>query len=144
MSSVRDRIVEALVAKLDGPGKPTGLTVGRFRTKPLKPPCAGLYGIDQEVAPGSGGGNRLVIRIFRLFVEIRVEGDPPDQQTDPIEVWVVKQVLSDPKLGGLCNSITEVRTKWSAEPGSTPIGAAMLEFLVHFQTLAKDPEAQNG
>lgn len=147
MASVRELILQAAVAALNGAGKPAGLAVHRNRTRPFgsdQLPAIVLYpGPDPEdvvLATHDGG----VERRFTVRAECRAiaAGVPPDQATDPLTTWCTRALHEDPTFGGLAAEIEERRISWAAEETDQVFAAAAVDFLVTYYTHADDPEAQ--
>jgi hypothetical protein len=137
-TSVGESILAAMKTAIDT-GKPSELTlVDRSATRPLQPGEATLYPIT-EAARVVGG---LVARELTVRVEVRAAGAIPDQALDPALVWVTRALMADPRLGGLCNDILEQSTAWDAAGAEQRYGAAARDFLVRYQTLRTNPEAQ--
>ena len=149
MASIREQIIQAVVAALDGSGKPAGLTVHRYRTRPLEKddlPAqvvypAGTGGAVAETVRLYGGTND-VLRELRVRIESRVMGAQPDQLLDPLYIWAVKAVMSDPTLGGLAHEIREEATSFDAVEFEQPVGASATDIIVEYVTSQDDPEIQ--
>jgi len=149
MASVREQIIAYVVAKLGESGKPAGLTVHRFRTRPIDRdslPAQVVYpagrdgGIAEAVSEYSGEGD--VSRELTLRVESRVAGDAPDTLIDPLYVWAVKQIMSDTTLGGLALGVREEASSFDADEREVPVGACATDFVVTYSTEFDDPELQ--
>lgn len=142
MASVRERIVDAVVAALNAPGKPAGLTVHRSRTRPIdkdRLPAMVVYLATEDVGDHAA---IAVMRTLRIRVECRVTGDPPDTVLDEHVTWAVKALKADEKLGGLAVRINEVRTVWDAAERDKVYAAAATEFEIEYATAYNDPEMQ--
>lgn len=127
--------------------KPTGLTVHRFRNRPVLSDNlpALVLSLDSDTKPVRDATDR-VDRILNLVVEHRVKvsaGTAPDDAVDPLVKWAVFALFANETLGGLASHIEEGETVWEpAEAGQTFMRAAT-RFAVHYITLANDPEAQS-
>lgn len=145
MSSVRERIVIAVVAQLNALGKPTNFTAVRERAYPVEKnrlPVAIIYNEDDEPRSISEKvAAPLVERSLALSVEARAIGSPSDAALDPVIVWITKQFFVDEKLGGLATQVIEGRTVWSIKTGDDPIAAATLHFTIKYRTSRTDPTA---
>jgi hypothetical protein len=145
MASRRDQIIAAIVAALDGVGKPAGLTVARTRVLPTEQedlPYAGVYPIGEETRRKGGEWGPLVARRLLLRLELRVKGDPTDAGIDAIGVWCVQTIIGNQTLGGLTKSIHETGMQWArGEAENVVLGAAAIDFEVRYETQADDPES---
>ena len=150
MASIREQIIQAVVTALDGAGKPQGLTVHRYRTRPIekdKLPAQVVYpsgsgGSVAETTSLYGGMADDVLRELRVRVESRATGEPADQALDPLYLWSVRSIMADPTLGGLAFSIREEATSFDAAEFEEVIGAAATDFIVEYVTSRDDPEIQ--
>lgn len=152
MPSRRELIVQALVAALDGADKPAGLTVHRFRTRPLVGaedlPAVVVYLQQETTARGDGPHGYKARRACTIRVECRtrVAGDAidttaPDAALDALTSWAVRAVMADPRQGGLAHNTQETATQWAAEETDAVYAAAAVDFTVDFITAAGDPDA---
>lgn len=143
MASRRDQIIAAIVAALDGGGKPAGLVVERARVLPQEQerlPFAGVYPLQEQTRRKGGEWGPLVTRRMLLRVELRVIGDPTDAALDPLMTWCVTTIIGNQTLGGLTKSIHEVATEWASGTAENVIfGGAAIDFEVRFETKANDP-----
>lgn len=157
-TSIREQIVEAIVAALEAPGGPPNLTVHRFRARPLTQdmlPAQVVYVVEERsvvagnvsfTTPTALSGaftGDLTEHQLMVRVETRVAGDPPDVALEPFVVWATQQVLKDPSFGALAINTTEYDTKWTAEEANQVYGAAMQEFVIQYFSLAADPTSGN-
>jgi hypothetical protein len=147
--SIRDTILDAMVALLGGASKPTGLNVHRHRTIPLaldQLPAQVVYFIDEEVKPGPGRGmdnKRVARRYMRVCVESRctATSTTPDQAVDPYLTWAVKALCATQRLTASMHDIQELGTQMDAEEHDSVLAAAKTLFLVEYTTSASDPDA---
>ncbi len=145
MASVREQITRAAVAALNGPGKPAGLNVHRYRASDIAAdqlPAVVVYPIVDSASPEDLDGN--VEHTLQLRCECRVTGDEPDAALDPIYVWTVKAVTADPTLSGLAYSIDEQTTAWDAEQRDRTYGALAVDFEITYTTVRGDPAVTPG
>lgn len=149
MASIREQILAYFVTKLGEAGKPAGLTVHRFRTRPIDRdslPAQVVYpagrdgGIAEAVSQYSGEGD--VTRELTVRVESRIVGEPPDQLLDPLYAWAVKQIMADTTLGGLALGVREEATSFDADEREVVVGACATDFAVTYSTEFNDPELQ--
>lgn len=158
-ASIREQIVEAIVAALSDPSGPAGLTVHRFRARPLSQdqlPAQVVYAVEERTiiagnvsfttptAITAGLTGDLVEHQLLVAVETRVMGDPPDVALEPFVVWATQQVLKDTSFGGLSINALEYDTKWTAQDAATGVfGATSQEFVIQYFSLAADPTSGN-
>lgn len=154
--SIREQILEAIVAALQAGGGPAGLSVHRSRARPLSKdqlPAQVVYPIQERTvvqgakfapAPYLGKPQQVLVRhTMAIIVEHRVIGDPPDVALEPLLVWATAQLLADPQWGTLAISTEEHETKWAASEEDATYGAAAQEFHIDYFSLAVDPTSGN-
>jgi hypothetical protein len=138
--SIREKICQYMVDQINAEGRPTKLLVGRQRSLPLDStllPAALVYLVSEEVERLTG--RSTVSRRKAVFrVELRVEGEPSDQQLDPLIGWVVQQVLADFSAGGLVKEIEELGSKWDQSAKDIVVGAVGIDFQVTYYTQVND------
>lgn len=143
MASRREAVVEAVVAALNGPGKPAALTVHRSRTRPVDKddlPAQIVYLLSETIP--TEYGVPAVDRELVLAVETRAQGNPPDEALDEYLSWSVRALMTDFTLGGAAMRVTEQSTDWLAEELDKIYGAAQQRFLVTFRTRHDDPDLE--
>lgn len=153
-TSIRERIILAIVALLGADGGPSGLTVHRERTRPIENdelPAILIYCDDD--APETLGKIQyqapLVTRNLILHVECRALGSttvPPDAALDPLLVWVTQQLTKNEKFPtsddppvDLGNGVEEGKTTWLSKEGDQMYAAASMEWTVKYRTSRLDP-----
>lgn len=146
--SVRERIVANVETALDGGGKPTGLTVHRFRTRPIQkdalPAMVIRFGGEDSERITHDGDEKNVLR---LLIETRVKVDattPPDQGLDPYLNWLTTSLMADETLGGLANRIDKRHGEWDAAELDEIYAGALTEFDITYYTDASDPEVSRA
>ncbi len=148
MASVREQILQAVELALSGPGKPAGVSVHRYRTRPFNSDA--LPALVIYPAPDGERVERVTLQPSRAdrTLTIRIEcrliaaGEPPDTALDPLLVWVTRAIMADPTLGGLAVRTTEVRTLWDAEELDRVYAAAAVDFQIEYRTDAVDQETR--
>jgi hypothetical protein len=149
-ASIRESLVRAVLAAIDGAEKPGGLRVHRWRKRPLEKdrlPAVCVYLLQEQLPEEKQLPARTrtpVRRKCTIVCECRVVGDAtantsPDEALDPIVAWVVQAVLADPTLGNLAHAVTEIGTKWDADELNETFGAAAIHFEIDYLTAAGDP-----
>lgn len=135
--SYTERILQAVVAALNGANKPAGVTVNRSRRQSIEKsqlPMISVYPIREEVTRATDNRRSpLVERRVRVEVKCRVVGD--DQANDALRKWAVQSVMADQSLGGLALEITEQSTDWDADDATdADYSVAAMEFVVRYST----------
>lgn len=144
MASKREGIILAVKAALEGSGKPTGLTVHRFPTRPLDAddlPAIALFPLEDKVEEVTH--DEVAHRILDLGIELRAQAtssQSPDEALDPIYVWAVQAVHGDATLRGLTLATWELSMTWEAEERNAAFGAAVLLVRFEYETTETDPE----
>lgn len=135
--SYTERVLQAVVAALDGAGKPAGVTVNRSRRQSIEKsqlPMISVYPIREEVTRATDNRRSpLVERRLRVEVKCRVVGD--DQDNDALRKWAVQSVMADQSLGGLALETTEESTDWDADDAAdADYSVAAVDFVVRYST----------
>ncbi len=143
MASRRNDVIAAVVAALGGAGKPAGTTVERYRTMPIT--TAGLwilvYPIAENVERAPTKSGRLARRSLVVRCECSAQGEPVDEQLDPLVLWAVQALMADPSLGGVAINVQEELVQWEAADDDKVYGRAAVDFTIDYQTAAADPSA---
>jgi hypothetical protein len=151
--SIREKIILAIVAALDGGDKPSGLTIHRERTRPIQDdqlPAILVYSEDDAPTPVGGQVYKspLVERQLVIYLEHRAQGsidDPPDAALDPLIVWSTKTMVGNEKFvvtgfpDGLATGVVEGKTAWMSRQGDKSIAAASTQWIVKYRTSRLDP-----
>lgn len=145
MASERDGILAAIVAAIDAAGKPAGLVVDRFRVRPRDPSAGGAVGVyfagetvalrAKAVAPAGPAVTRTMK--VRAAIQMLAATDPADVALDPLYVWVVRQVLSDPTVLALVREIAERELTPDAEASKS---GTIARLYVDFEAIYDTPE----
>ncbi len=146
--SIRETIMAAVETALDGAGKPTGLTVHRFKTRPIDKddlPAMAIYPTDEDPSLETHDGVGTTKRKLTVRVEHRVKtlvgsSDSPDTTLDPLINWGTKGLMADAPLDALIRSIEEVRIVWEAFEADQLYGAAAQDFEIEYATDWDDQE----
>lgn len=147
--SIRDTILEALIAKLNGVGKPADLTIHEDRTVPLAQdglPAQVVYELVEDVKTGPARGlddKRLARRTLQICIESRADasGSTPRQALSPLLSWAVKAVCSTQQLVPSMHDVLELGTAWEAEETNSVRAAGKTVFQIEYVTSASDPDA---
>lgn len=150
-TSIREQIVVALVAALNGTSGITGLTIHRERTRPIEIdslPAIMVYA-DDDVPKTLGQqvyAAPLTERQLTLAIECRAQGTSsvsPDEALDPVLVFAAKTVLANERFGGLASGVEEGKTVWSSREGDVPVASAKLSFTIRYRTSRLDPTSKS-
>jgi hypothetical protein len=156
MSSIRDRILDAVIAALSATGGPAGLNVVEDRTHSAdlsQLPMIGVFSEDDD-PEGVGQDVRapLVEKSMTLTLEYRAAVPVPEtghqpvaprKVIDPLYCWAMAQVAKDETFGGLAMWVKEGAMKWLSKEGDTIVAAAAQKLTVFYQTKRLDPTSQN-
>lgn len=122
-ASVRELILEAILAALTAPGGPTGLTVQRFATYPADPaklPMVKFYWVSDasEWMPPIGASQAVKQRMQVAFecyaAGTAQDGSATDAAADALLQWVEQQLFLDPRFGGLAMYPSPIKTDAAA------------------------------
>lgn len=147
-ASVREQLVRAVVAAIDGSGKPSGLNVHRSRTRAIgndQLPAVVVYLLQETLPPERqqpARGRQIARRTATLVCECRAKGVLADEALDPLTTWVVQALLADPTLGGLAYAVSEAGTQWDAAELDDVYGGAQVHFQIDYTTAAGDPASR--
>ena len=142
--TIRETILAAIEAALSVNGKPPGLNVHRFRTRPLDKDdmdAMVVYPIDEDTRLETHD-EPSVRRVLMVRLEHRVvsSADSPDKTLDPLLAWGTKALLTDAALDALIVSIEEVHTGWASAEMDKLYGGAAQDFRIEFATIWDDQE----
>lgn len=147
MATVREQIMQAVLAALDGVGKPAGLNVFRYRTRPLTEeeyPALVVYNGTEQVDRVGNHRGSLVRRELGLRIEGRTIGDTPDVDLDPILAWVTQALIAAPSLpGNLAITTEEDSTEWEHEEAEVGYSVARMLYRVTYSTLPHNQEVKS-
>ncbi len=138
--SAAKQLLAAVVAALDGAGKPAGLTIHKWRTRPIERdglPAIVVY-YRKEDAGLIAERARVSRRILRFTCEVRVTDAVPDDALDPYINWCVASLMADQTLGGTCRQLDQVEMEWDAVEVEKPYGAAAVTFEALYFTESLD------
>ena len=124
MSSIRDQIITAVLAKLNGAGKPAGVNVRRFSLAKIEPsqlPMIEAYP-GTDVVKDQSKGRQSLIRTLGLILDVYGMGDPVDQSLDEAICWITEALQADQSLGGLTLEVREKSAEWDAEMAAQGTG----------------------
>lgn len=142
MSSMRERILAVLLAKLETPPagvtKPTGLVLHRFAMLPIEDdtlPAAVVYWTacdqTQKTMFAATAMDTLLEYHLAVRVEVRAAGET-DGVLDDLIQYVRQVVFTDPSLGGLATSAREDGLQIDAVARERTLWAAAVELVFAF------------
>lgn len=146
MSSIREQVLVAVMAALNGGGKPAGVPAAE-RTRVIALEVSQLPSIvlvprRESVDVQGGRLGPLVQRRLSVELEHRAAGGagvPADQAADALLSWPVKALCGN-TLGGLAIEIRESGTEWQYADGEAPFVLATQTFEVAYTTRVADAE----
>lgn len=144
MESQRERIARAIAEALEnGPGKPAGLNIHRFRTRPIAsdrlPAQVIAFEAEDARVDTHGPTTERQLRV-RIQSRVRVpSGIAPDEALDPLLTYAIRTLHTDPGLRSLVTSLEEVGTAWDAIEMENTYAAAEQTFRVEYATAEDDP-----
>jgi hypothetical protein len=146
MSSIRSQILTFLISALNGAGKPSGVTVEKFRLDSLEPsqlPSMIVYPIQESVERALPELRSPVVnRTLTVRIECRASGaSPSDEMVDAMLTWVVKSCLADRTLGKLAKDTQETLLEWTASGApDADYARGNIELTILYATQTIDPE----
>lgn len=146
--SIREQLLQSRAQALDAAGKPDGVRVHRSRATPLQNdqlPALVLYIADEATERQGGEWGPLVENQLLVTVEGRIQvpaGGIPDQLLDPLTTWATKVMVGDQTAGGFARKVERVQGRWDAKPLDKVYAAAGVHFLITYDSVGDDPEAQ--
>lgn len=149
MASIGLQIAAAFVAALNAPTalgmtRPTGLTVHRFRARPINEDELPAQVVFPAEEVNEVSDSRRLLREMRVMVESRVEvpaNSYADETLDPLYLWNVRALKADETLGGLAIQIVEGSRQWDLEINDKAHASLSQEWTVQYLAQEKDPEA---
>lgn len=148
MPSVRSQVLDAIVAALNGAGKPAGLLVQRYSTRPITGALVTTVYPLQQQSERFGHSRGPLVR-ETLLVRLRHDavnsaGGDADEATDAQAGWARAALMVDQTLGGRATLIEEQSIQWDAETFDKTFVRAWQDFSVVFPTLPADATLQPG
>jgi hypothetical protein len=108
--SITERILQAIVAALNGPDKPGGLVVNRSRRQSIETSQLPMMSVQllryEDSLPGENRRSPIADVEMEVHVICRVLGD--EGALDPLRKWAVRALMADPSLGNLALGIRRV------------------------------------
>lgn len=149
MATIRNQILDAIVSRLNGAGKPAALTVARFPVSNIEeaslPHVAVVPGRESVDRP-SDKMRAYPVRERRLTVRVECRAKAsgisqgPDEALDPLVAWTTKALLADATLGSLALECEESEISWQGDESDHRFGLAIVSFVVRYKTNSQDQE----
>lgn len=147
MASIGEQILDAVETALDSAGKPAGCTVHSDPTESYEGSSTlselVIDPVSERVVPddlAGSAGQFNVERTLTLRLLLRAQGTPPRAAVDPLRVWAIKAMATDPSWGGLATDTREVSTEWAASMAEAVYASAAVTFEIVYNTAGDDPE----
>ena len=154
MASRREAVLGAViaaheVASVPSPNgqpatnKPTGLTVHRFPTRPLKKENFPAIAVFPERESVGEEASSKVVRTLEVALEIRVlapADTAPSTAADPFSTWVEKALMADIQLGGVARSVSIIDYEIAAAEEDQIYVLATVRARITYSTHYQDPE----
>lgn len=145
MSSIRDQILDAIIAALNT-ATPGGVPQAtRDYINPLEGSDLPAISVRASREESEGKPNRFgPLRQRRLTVRVEcfAAGSPGDEELDPLVTWAGKVLSGDAgRFGGLAHCTEETAIEWNSEERDQPFASAFMDFTVEYQTRTGDPTA---
>lgn len=142
--SRRELALQAIVAALDGAGKPAALTVHRFRLRPTSSdemPAVVVYPIHQDSSRPTQRASNMQQDVLIVGLEFRVVGEGPDIILEPLVVWAEQALCGDRRLGGTVDDIALRSIDWGGdgEAKDQLYGIALMQFTLRLSARVGDP-----
>lgn len=131
MSSIRDQIIAEVVSRLNGAGKPAGVTVRRYSLAKIEPsqlPLIEVYPHQDVLKQPTAKGRQAVFRTLALMCDVYGQGDPLDQSIDAALCWITAALQADQSLGGLVQDVRDGQAEWDSEQAA--MGTGLCKFIV--------------
>lgn len=136
MTSIRERIVRALIDRLTEAIAPT--PVLRQPTTPItreQSPALLLF-VDGEAITAKA--NLLVDRTLSVRLVAIARGDTAFERTDQLILTAHAALLAEPSLGGLAMGIAETDLDWDTEDADAGALALPIRFEIRYRTAIND------
>lgn len=135
MSTVRELILEAALTALTGI---TGCKVERSRVVAIARAQLPVLVLRPEDEADQVFSDSDVRHELTISLECFVRGNIPDQIADPILQSAHSKLMADRTLGGKCEWIVPVGTKWEMDDADQASGMATMTYKIIYTTLSTD------
>jgi hypothetical protein len=145
VSTQRATLRAAILAALNGAGKPAGLTVLAARAAPSEHDTLPLTMVklsaETVVKVGQHKTAPIVQRHLTVWLDHWVKGTDPQDGLEAQLAWATSAMLQTQTWGGLAIETTEEGTEWDLEVLEDEFGRATQRFTVRFPTPTASQEA---
>jgi hypothetical protein len=149
MASIRSQIIDAVVAALNAPGKPSGLLVARRTKKAAETtqlPKLMVSRVREEITRAvPSRKSPLVERKLTVRLDLWAEGtseDGAEEAVEPLLIWATSVMEKDQSFGNLAMDTSETTIEWDAELEDLTLGHAWAEFTIRFITKTANQEVK--
>lgn len=146
MALVSDQILDAVLAALNGAGKPDDMTIEDHTAESLEPAWLpyGSVRPDEEIDSLATGSRTspAVTHQLDFIVALWGDGDVPRKALAPLIAWTVKALQQDPSLGGLLRNLEPVKKKWFDEYTDQNRGMVEITFRATYSTFRSNEETK--
>ena len=144
--SIREQIMKAAVAALNGPGRPAGVPAAdRLRVETYTPselPAICVLPVREDVLPMKDTRwGPLVERQMMLRVACYVGQDAPDQALDPILQWATVALDGlrpngdqNAPFAGIVLDVIEAQLEWQFAPEELPYAVCFMDWRIYYTT----------
>lgn len=146
--TVQETLFQAIVAALDGVGKPTGLVVHREPAVPLEEDAEKsvvFYPLARTRARGELGGPLEYVLDFatelrrKVSTTERAAGLTASEALDELYDWTVSALQADPTFGGVALALDEISMEWDQDLQNRLHGRSAVRWSVRFWAERDDP-----
>jgi hypothetical protein len=148
MTTIRDHILDAFVALLNGTGKPSGLVVSRMQIAPKEE--SDIFSIvvrpERESIQRTEGRQRsypIRERTLTVKLECRAKcaaNQSADEALDPLLVWITKSLAVDQTFARYAVESDEEEITWEGANADSTFGLALVTYGVNYITNRADQE----
>lgn len=140
-ASVRERILQAILQRLQGAAESLSVKVVRSPTAAIsreQSPTLALYPESDTIRerPNDRVERELVIRVVSIARTTTTEG--PEIQADRLLVAAHRALMAEVTLGGLALGVRELDSEWDVEDADATACAIPARYEVRYRTLASD------
>lgn len=145
MNSIRERIIQALIARLAPLAHAEGLQIRRSPTTPINregSPALLIFPEAESIAQRANDRieRHLIVRVVALARA--TESEAAESIADRLQVAVHAALFADPGFGGFCLSLQELDCEWDIEEADATAAAIPSRYQITYRTLVHDLTAQ--
>jgi hypothetical protein len=137
MASLREKIIRAVVQKLETLSSVEPLRVYRSRETPLAPSEPAIIVRKR----GEEALGELNDRRIDFAIEVYAWGDEAETDADVIECEVHKTLMADRTLGGACLVLIAGDTEWTRDEADRTVNRTIMNFSARYRAKLEDLSA---